>query len=316
MHKIFIILGLMVTSSSPALAANCPDSSLAETQEDCPWAGIARALSEQGKLGAIDLIAALKDSAPELAAEISRDSHATQYKTLWGKSINFDELAKGIIIDPAILKALAKAFHVHYISDRLSHAGMEHTYGYLFSNLKTAFGYKRARWVHGDTERGFGLTVGTLGPEAPKVSGGSLFSNATYFFGRIAFRDDAKLIRVLEKHAGGVAKSLRHFDYSILKPSRLEETIASKNVVIRTDLVPFTTKPENAGANTYLLIYSIIEEGRSYLITGFPVGQSFVDSALNKDKLGENKPITTQYNAFVDGVSGESLQGTRKVIAP
>src|SRR6185437_3416867 len=125
------------------------------------------------------------------------------------------------------------------------HAGMEHTYGYLFSTLKTAFGYKRARWVHGDTERGFGLQVGALGPDTPKVSGGSLFSNATYFFGRIAFRDNPELLAALKRGSKAVAKQILQFDYTSLKTIRLEETIASKNVSLRTDLVPFAIKPEN-----------------------------------------------------------------------
>src|SRR5205823_4357190 len=108
---------------------------------------------------------------------------------LWGTSINYDELAKAIIVHPAILRALDKSFVSHAPMEvqnidaqapesvatarllgvapthdpaghPLAHAGMEHTYGYLFSVLKTSFGYKRARWVSGESERGFGLKTG------------------------------------------------------------------------------------------------------------------------------------------------------------
>lgn len=294
-------------------AGTCPDTAQAETQEDCPWAGIARTLSERAEQGGV---LDLKTAAPELCSQIRRDSRNATFKSLWGESINFDELAKGIIVDPPTLKALAQEFKVPYISDRISHAGVEHTYGYLFSTLKTAFGYKRARWVHGDTDRGFGLVPGTLSPEAPKTSGGTLFSNASYFFGRIAFRTDRRELRQLKSHSSGVAESLRKFNYSVLKPVRLEEVIPSKDVILRTDLVPFTVKPESSDAspNQYLLVYSVVVNGHAKLITGFPVGQSFVDSTLNKDALGDNKPIMTRYNGYIEDVSGETFTGTRRVI--
>jgi hypothetical protein len=258
----------------------------------------------------------LKDASPDLYSQINLDSARADYKDLWGQSINYDELAKGIIVDPAILKVIAKTLQVSWVSDRIAHAGMEHTYGYLFSNLKTSFGYKRARWVHGDTDRGFGLPIGTLGPNAPSVGGGTLFSNATFFFGRIAFRNDPASLKQLLAHASDASKALQDFKFSSLKPVRLEETIPSKNIVLRTDLVPFAVKPavSDPGAQ-YLLVYSVVMNGTAKLITGFPVAQSFVDSTLNKDNLGDDKPIVTRYNAFVDGISGNTLTGSRRVIA-
>jgi hypothetical protein len=321
MLKTSIVL-LAMSFSSPLFAcadirpATCPDASLGEIQEDCPWAGIARGLSllaQSRELTPADL----KAAAPDLYTQINRDSAQNQLKGLWGQSINYDELAKGIILDPAILKVLAKTFQVAWVSDRIAHAGVEHTYGYLFSTLKTAFGYKRARWVHGDTERGFGLPVGTLSPAAPSAGGSSLFSNATFFFGKIAFRNDPATLKVLVANSPGIPKALQNFGYSSLKTIRLEETITSKNVVLRTDMVPFTVKPSasDPNANQYLLVYSVVSNGLVQLITGFPVGQGFVDSTLNKDNLGDDKPIITRYNAFVDGISGNNFTGSRRVIS-
>ena len=308
---------LAMSLSTPLFACpdSCPDASLGELQEDCPWAGIARGLATEAQSHELSP-ADLKEAAPDLYAQISRDAAQTQLKGLWGQSINYDELAKGIILNPAILKVLSKSFQVPWISDRIAHAGMEHTYGYLFSTLKTAFGYKRARWVHGDTERGFGLPAGTLSPAAPSAGGSTLFANATFFFGKIAFRNDAATLKVLVANCTGVPKALQSFAFSSLKTIRLEETLASKNVVLRTDLVPFTVKPSetNPGTNQYLLVYSVVVDGTAKLITGFPVGQGFVDSTLNKDNLGDDKPIITRYNAFVDGISGNSFNGTRRTI--
>lgn len=308
----YLVAFILALATSSAYAI-CPDTARGETQEDCPWAGIARALSQQAQTRRLTP-ADLEQASPSLSKQIAHDSREIALKALWGKSINYDELANAIIIDPAILKTLASAFRVKLtdamLAEHLSHAGMEHTYGYLFSNLKTSFGYKRARWVHGDIERGFGLPVGTFGPQAPEVSGGTLFSNVTYFFGRIAFHDDAGALKILENHSGGVAKALREFNYLLLKPVRFEETIPSKGVVLRTDLVV------NLWGKSYLLVYSVVTNGKPRLITGFPVDQGFVDSLLSKDELGTGKPITTRYNAYVEGVSGSVLPGTRRMIQP
>ncbi len=315
MLSLLLPFGSAFADLQPAV---CPDSSLGETQEDCPWGGIARALSQEAQSRPLHP-SDLKQAAPALYPQIERDGKLGTLKGLWGTSINYDELAKGIIIDPAILKMLAETFRVKLtdamLADHLSHAGMEHTYGYLFSTLKTAFGYKRARWVHGDTERGFGFPVGTLGPQAPEVSGGTLFVNATWFMGHIAFREEPANLQILKRHENDVAKVLRDFDFTSLKPIRLEETIPSKGVVLRTDLVPFkvTSGDANSTVNSSLLVYSVVVGGKARLITGFPVTQTFVDNTLNKDGLGDNKPITTRYNAYIDGVTGNTFTGTRRV---
>ena len=222
--------------------ATCPDSSLKETKQDCPWAGIARELTQratQKTLTADDFRAA----APQIAAQLKADSSKTDLKALWGESINYDELAHGVILDPAILKAMTEIFKTPYINDRTAHAGMEHTYGYLFSTLLTAYGYKRARWVQGEVEAGFGLPQGALSPFAPRTKG-TLFENVSFFAGNIAFRGEHDNLKILHRHRFNVSKAIRDFHFFPLKVTRLEETIAESTgnpkVILRTDLVPFT----------------------------------------------------------------------------
>jgi hypothetical protein len=302
LKKVFLLAVLSIGLSHAALAV-CPDPSLGETSEDCPFAEIARTEQAGGKFD-------LKHSDPLLYGQLLQDAQHSGMKSLWGQSSNFDELAKATIVDPPILKSLAELFKTPWISDQISHAGLEHVYGYLFSTLKTDFGYKRARWVRGEMEGGFGLKEGTLSPETPSGSGGTLFQNVTYFFGRIAFRDDPLRLKTLERDSPEVAKQVKGFNYAELKTQRLEEIIASQKVMIHTDFVPFPTRPDH-----FLLVYSIVSNGVSMLITGFPVDKSFVDNRLNEDDLGEHKPIVTRYNAFLEGISTKSFTGTRRVVS-
>jgi hypothetical protein len=328
----------------------CPNTALGEGPQDCPWAGVSRALVAQAR-GGHDVGPLLSKLLPDLDSALKSDAKRQAWKRLWGQSINFDELANGTIVDPAILQVLGEKLKImaplelHHIraekslegpdvvlrsqvpatldpaGHQLAHAGMEHTYGYLFSTLKTQFGYKRARWVDGEIERGFGLTPGLLGPRPAE---GTLFSNVTFFIGHIAFRNEPPKAALLGKSLKGLPSipvALSEFRFSELKPVRLDETVEAKDlsgdvrtVILHTDLVPFS---KVAQPNSHLLVYSVTDpsHGGTLLITAFPVAQGFVDMVLKADGLGEGKPVKSRYNAFVEGVSGVAgLKGTRKVL--
>lgn len=294
---------------------------------------------QENKLGSL-----FKERLPRLEQSLQADSHRQAWKRLWGQSINFDELAKGIIVHPAILSTLGKSFGIrmpmtitHFRSEKtkegtpfsvmgepvttdpaghpLAHAGLEHTYGYLFSVLKTSFGYKRARWVQGEIEAGFGLKPGLIGPTPTE---GTLFANVTYFAGRIAFRGEDTPTLILKDGTKDLPHELREFDFTRLSPIRLIETVQAKDstgdtrqVVLRTDLVPFFHPQKD----THLLVYSVDDPsyGGPVLITAFPVNQAFVDTVTKAETLGENQPVQTRYNAFVEGITGYKLTGTRKL---
>lgn len=310
-------LGSPLWASSGSLPL-CPDTRLQETEEDCPWAGASRAL--QAEASASRPLEPLFESFfPKLTANWRADTAQEGLKRIWGKSINFDEGAKGTIVHPAILDSLAKALGVPPRQERIVHAGLEHTYGYLFSTLLTSFGYKRARWVRPDIEEGLGIPRGLLGPE-PKE--GTLFSNLTYFLGRISLKDDSEAQAILSAASPAVASFLTDFPYDSLKTRRLEETMSFKgvsgkerSVSIRTDFVLFHTPAEKG--NSALLIYSVSdsEQKGSQLITAFPVAHGFMEKALNSKDLGKNQPIRTRYNAFISGVTDVNppRTGIRKV---
>lgn len=311
--RLFLPLLLLLCAS--VAQAVCPDPTLGETQLDCPWAQIARDLGTVAAQNG-DVATALKQESPSLTRELVANSSLTDWKALWGESINFDELAKGSIVDPSILNAMAKLFGVPSPHGRavgpvnrlISHAGMEHTYGYLFSLLHTAFGYKRARWVQGEIEKGFGVTAGLF---SPTPGSGTLFTNVTYFAGKIAFRDLPLHSRRLDLGSGVAAPELTKFDFTRLKPIRVEET--TQSYVLRTDLVPFLEP--SGGGDSYWLVYSVVDPNGPRLVTAFPVAQSFVNTVTDPTTMGDGKPIITRYNAYVEGLSGRTdAVGTRKVI--
>jgi hypothetical protein len=312
-------------------AGQCPDLAQGETPEDCPWSQIARATPDRSaQIDAKAVFTAQLDRlAPNLKDQLVADSHRSSWHALWGSSINYDEFAHGMIVNPAILEAIRETMAVSTpiieptasspVKGQIVHAGMEHTYGYLFSVLKTSFGYKRARWVRSIIESGFGLPMGMLGPNTPE---GTLFSNITYFIGNISFQTDKSALAELKKGQKGIPQALRKFSFKKLKPIRLEEKVNvpdtqghSRLVVLRTDLVPFTAKSTDPG-NTHLLIYSVVDPAHegAKLITAFPVANSFVQTVMKPENLGDHKPVITRYNGFVDGLTGKSLDGTRMII--
>ncbi|MGZ3686974.1 MAG: hypothetical protein ACXWP5_13640 [Bdellovibrionota bacterium] len=297
--------------------------------ENQPWDKVAHELITAAGAD-LPLEPVLRSGAPSLFRQIKTDSLHRTLQDLWGRSINYDEFAKEQIVHPAILETIREAMgvtvtpfaHPKFPQETIFHAGMEHTYGYLFSIVKTPFGFKRARWVQGEIEKGFGLPDEVLNPRTPA---GTLFSNVTYFAGRIAFAGDAPLLAKLESDASSVAIAVRKFPYAKLRPVRLEEVITamdkdgrSREVILRTDLVPFFNHPADPKSDAQLLVYSVVDpsEGGAHLITAFPVADSFADGIFAAGTLGDAKPVTTHYNGFVYGVSDApgSIAGVRRKV--
>lgn len=292
----------------------CPDVANGETNLDCPWAYSARKMAQDNQTEK-DIVKEIKSDLPKITSPV--------WKDMWGSSINFDENAKGIIVNPLIIKGMEDIFELSenqkakMVNNRqIVHAGMEHTYSYLFSNLKTPYGYKRDRWVSGEINRGFNFKENII---SPNPDDGTLFTNVTYFFGHIAFRNEPDRIKELEKYKNSAAKSLHNYDFTKLNIKRLEEVINLKDqngkdrtVTLNTDFVEFPSPQKDSHA----LIYSVYDSTKNstQLITVFPVEKSFAERAFNPSKLGKNQPIISRYNGYIDGVTFvDGLKGERKI---
>lgn len=245
----------------------------------------------------------LEENHPSLYNQIVSDTKDPYLPMFWGQSYNFDSNAKKVIVDHKIIKELQSHFNI--INDNnIVHAGIIHTYGYLFSTIETPYGYKRERWIAPTLNYAFSFESNSLSPEA--IEGGML-SNVTYFCGSIAFKDKTQLS--LMKN---VSNEVFTFDYSKLDVTRVEEVLPNHTLV--TSLVKLPQK-KSGEKNEYLLIYSTIEKklNKELLITAFPVNQDSFDKITAKESLGANQKITIRYNAYLEGV-GLNLKGSRILI--
>ena len=296
-----LLLGaaLLALPLAPLYAA-CPAAG--EAAEDCPWAGAARDLAAAADSGA-GLERVFEASLPGLLAQMDKDRATPGLLALWGESINYDELANGEIVRPEILSFIASRLGALQPRGRVVHAGLEHTYGYLFSLLPTKFGFKRARWVKPDIEKGLGLPAGSAGP-AP--SEGTLLGNITCLAGGIALKDDPAAWAAVRKAGAGCPAAVKKYAFSAVKRTRLSEEVAlpgGRRVTLRTDFAPFLAP---VGGNTHLLVYSVKDTSaaHAYLVTAFPVNAGFVQNATASVGLGKDKPVQTRYNANVEGLTG------------
>ena len=297
--------------------SSCPDLSKNESSVDCPWADITRQIVDQSKT----CNKVLKTNIPFIIDQMNKDKKSSMFLSMWGEAKNFDENAVSTIVDLKILKCLSEKLKLKNSIKKQHgfdsiHAGLQHTYAYLFSNLQTPYGYKRARWVNDDLQKGFGLTKNSLTPMTAK---GAFLSNVTYFFAKFAFKEDIKLIKKLETYGlknKSVSPELISINPENFEIKELKESLPQKQVIIHTTFVKMNSEKVTS-KNTHLLIYWVENQKNKtkFLVTGFPVEQSFVNKIFDEKNIGLNKSIITRYNAWISDLanSREALIGLREV---
>lgn len=315
MRKFFVAALTLLSFTALSCASWFSQAAQGETAQDLPWADIARAQARNPNQNFLTL---LQEKSPGLLAQMKRDSAFPFWMDLWGRSINFDEGARDVIVAPSILDTLIRFFEAAPRQDRIVHAGTEHTYGYLFSLLRTSFGFKRARWVEGEIEQGLGIPVRLLDENATE---GALLANITYVLASISLRERTDLRPWLHESVPAnvhptIVEWTRNETLGAIHRLTEKVSIGSRTIWVRTDFVPFHRSRRPRG-NQALLIYSVLDsevEG-ARLISAFPVQQSFVDRALDPEHLGARQPVSTRYNAFVPGMtdSPQALVGSRSV---
>jgi hypothetical protein len=252
------------------------------------------------------VLAALRERTPWLWQQLQRDNQNPALLRAWGRSINFDEHARAVIVAPALITALHRATGQTVTNDSV-HAGVEHTYGYLFSTVETPYGYKRERWVSGVIERGMGLPPGLFGAQPTE---GTLLANVTAFLSRCLGRPAPE---------ASVARALDEFDYqSCTSHPVIRERVPAEQPKwqLVTHLLPLA-HPSADGH--YLLVYEAVyadEESPDArrLITAFPIGQEFATTLLSS--AGTDQDIRPRYNAFLPGFGAVPRKGERVVQTP
>ncbi|MBC8291079.1 MAG: hypothetical protein H8E37_12255 [Planctomycetes bacterium] len=257
----------------------------------------------------------LRRRCSRVVSQIESDGSSKSLLRLWGLSINEDEIAGETIVHPAIIQAIGELAGEdcpgNDYTGEVVHAGLQHTYGYLFSTIETPFGFKRDRWIEPVIEDGLGISEPTL---RPHPTYGTLLANLTYLLGRIAFRGrpgELKLLRGVREHVSPAVLNLSRNRAPTMM--RVEETIrlpGGRDVSLHTDFVPFDPPTEAAVA---LLIYWVRDgrEKNAKLVTAFPVRRAFLDEFLDEASYGRRKQIRTRYNAFVTDLTGQERSGSR-----
>jgi hypothetical protein len=95
---------------------------------------------------------------------------------------------------------------------------------------------------------------------------------------------------------------------SALHVKRLVETvvIGERTIELRTDFVELAHPSATA---TTLLVYSV-RDSDARLVTAFAIDAAARDK-YESATLGDHVPITTQYNAWVEGLTGTTVTGSR-----
>ena len=298
--KIKILLSLIITLFTFSCAHKVERNISAHTPlEDQYWNKLSQELSEHNA----SLMRTLEDNNPNLYNQILKDSKDPYLTMFWGKSLNFDSGAKKQIIADKIIRDLQALFNIKN-DNKIVHAGIMHTYGYLFSTIDTPYGYKRKRWINPTLNEAFDLAGKSFSPEA--IDGG-LLSNVTYFSGMLAFKNknDLSLLK-------NVSNEVFTYNYSGLFVDRVEEEIKDHTLV--TTLVRFPVKLM-VSEYDYLLIYSTVNQltKKEFLITAFPINAESYEKIIAPSAMGPNQKVVLRYNAYLEGV-GNNLTGTRKLI--
>jgi hypothetical protein len=259
------------------------------------------------------IVPVLRARCPYVYDQLRRDARFPGLLSLWGRCVNIDENTQEVIVHPVILRALGKLAGVP-VRSRVVHAGLQHTYGYLFSLIQTPFGFKRDRWTTTDLERGLGIDLSLLG-ERPAA--GTLLANATWLLGQVAFRGQHAVLDRLAGEAAAVAPALVAYDYSALSVCRIEERATPPGTIRRevrlvTDLVTLPRAPDD----DRLLVYSAQAGARAplRLVTAFPVRPGVAEELRASAVPGGPAEVRLRYNAYVPGLQGQTLPGRRALV--
>jgi hypothetical protein len=232
-------------------------------------------------------VESLEDVLPGLSGNLKTAKEISA--KYWTDSTPFDEVAKAYILPDNVLQALGIR---HETTGGVVHvpAGMMHTYGYLFSQLVTPYGLKGKRWVESRLDERLGLPAGMFGPLAPQ---GEFSSNVTAAFLKLVGErpsiPSAAKLKLKAKAEGSVEQKI-----TWTTPDGKTEKAS-----VFTHLVPLKPLPGFESADSQLLIYSIVRDGRRLLVTGFPVDDKFAESIL-KTPAGKSASFKPRFNLYID----------------
>jgi hypothetical protein len=240
-----------------------------------------------GRLAAGKTAADLEDAIPGLRGRLA--SAAEISRRWWTDSTPGDELAHEQILPDDVLDALGIP---HRVDGGVEHvpAGLMHTYGYVFAQVKTAYGLKGKRWIESRVDERLGLPAGTFSPNPPE---GEFLANLTATLARlVGLPADVPGALKTEPNAralGAVEERVRW---------RRPDGAAVVGVV-RTHLVALGPARGLKTADTHLLIYELELGGERRFVTAFPIESAFARTFLDA-KPADDAAFKPRFNLYVD----------------
>ena len=223
-----------------------------------------------------------------------------------------DEVANRRIVDPKILSTIGRLANTKIGAKSIYHAGLMHTYGYLFSMIQTPYGFKRDRWVSSKIESGLGLPKNTI---SPIPSSGTLFSNVSFLLAQIAGRGMNELVSKNTSVEKLLNQRLLDFNIEDFKGLRIVESLTGPCGIneynFHSDIIQFKTRDL---IDESLLVYSIQVRGaKRKIYTCFPIQNETRNELVQLAKRNTG-PVGARYNAVVESAKNDRLIGSSQVI--
>ena len=207
----------------------------------------------------------------------------------WTECTVFDELAKAEILPGKAMSGLGIR---RAVTSGVAHApaGLMHTYGYLFSQLQTAYGLKGKRWIESRLDERLGLPAGTFSPLAAE---GEFAANLT----SALFQLTGEPVRIPQAAIfKPAAKALGRVEQRVIWKTQNGKSVKAS---VLTYLVPLAPLKGHESGDDFLLIYAVRRDGRLRFTTAFPVGRGFADGIMGT-KPDAEPVFKPRFNLFVD----------------
>lgn len=239
------------------------------------------------RLAAGETAADLEDALPGLRGNLAAATATS--RRWWTDSVNDDELVHAPILPGKVLDGLGIPRETTGGVEHVP-AGLMHTYGYLFSQLKTAYGLKGKRWLESRVDERLGLPAGTFSPRPPE---GEFLANLTATLARlVGVPVDVPGATKAVSNARALGAVEEHVRWRRPDGSSVE-------AVVRTTLVALGPARGLRTADTHLLIYELELGGERRFVTAFPVDDAFARTVLDAKPV-DDFAFKPRFNLYVD----------------
>ncbi len=231
--------------------------------------------------------AQLESSIPHLVRNLKTASAVSAAH--WTESTPFDELTKSYILPDKVLDTLGIR---HETTLGVVHvpAGLMHTYGYLFSQLKTSYGLKGKRWIESRLDERLGLKPGVFSPFTRE---GEFLSNVTSvllkLIGEKTMVPTAARLVPRSKSSGKISETVKW----VAAGDRPKELTISTHLIALAPLAGFES------SDVKLLVYEVFDGHVHRLVTAFPVEQKFAETIIAA-KPATDAIFRPRFNLYID----------------